>query len=198
MSIARHLRTALTIGAFSLVAVSPALAQGKGNGNGNGKGNGQQRAAAAQQERQRPTLQLRTDRNQDRYEDERDDRYGTRSGDRYESRSGDRYEDIRYDDRRDTRRNVPPGWCIGRGNPHNTPENCGYSRSRGVNDRYDDRYDGNSRSYAEAHTAFHRQLDRKYAELASQRRNDPIYQIRLRSEKANEHQRWHERNGTRH
>ena len=100
-----------------------------------------------------------------------------------------------------TRRNVPPGWCIGRGNPHNTPENCGYSSSRRTNDRYDDRYDdrtSRSGSYAQSHADFHRQLDRKYADLAARRRSDPIYQIRLRSEKAAEHQRWHERTGTRH
>ena len=105
MSISRQLRTALTVGAFSILAVSPALAQGKGNGNGNGKGNSQQRAAA-QAERQRPTLQLRTDRIDD--DDRRqDDRYGNRTSDRYD----DLYDD-RYDDRRDTqRRNVPPGWC---------------------------------------------------------------------------------------
>ena len=42
-------------------------------------------------------------------------------------------------DRRDA---VPPGWCLGRGNPHNTPENCG-DASR-------------ARTYAEQHADFHR------------------------------------------
>lgn len=185
MSITNHLRTAVAIGVFSLVAVSPALAQGNGNANRKGNGNAQDRATAAQQTRQRPTLERRTNSDDDRRVDRRDERY-----------------DERYDDRRDVRRNVPPGWCIGRGNPHNTPENCGYSsrdrRDSRSDDRYDDRrYDGYG-SYAEAHSVFHRQLDRRYADLAARRRSDPIYQIRLRSEKATEHQRWHERTGTRH
>lgn len=48
-------------------------------------------------------------------------------------------------ERRTTRR-VPPGWCKGRGNPHNTAANCGYHTDRiwrdrnGVwRDRYGDR-----------------------------------------------------------
>jgi hypothetical protein len=40
-------------------------------------------------------------------------------------------------------RRVPPGWCTGRGNPHNTVQNCGYNRSHQYYDRrYDPRYNG--------------------------------------------------------
>ena len=45
-------------------------------------------------------------------------------------------------ERRDTRR-VPPGWCQGRGNPHNTAANCGYHTDQIRRDRdgiWRDRY----------------------------------------------------------
>jgi hypothetical protein len=41
---------------------------------------------------------------------------------------------------------VPPGWCIGRGNPHNTVENCGRGSNR-YDRRYDPRYNGTSGRY---------------------------------------------------
>lgn len=40
-------------------------------------------------------------------------------------------------------RPVPPGWCQGRGNPHNTSANCGYHTDRIERDRdgvWKDRY----------------------------------------------------------
>jgi hypothetical protein len=40
-------------------------------------------------------------------------------------------------------RAVPPGWCQGRGNPHNTAANCGYRTDRVYRDRngvWRDRY----------------------------------------------------------
>lgn len=80
-------------------------------GNGNGNGNGKKHEQVHRSERR--------DRDDDRYE--RRDR----------------------DDRREVRRNgrdVPPGWCKGKGNPHNTPENCGYRSDRRYDDRrYEDR-----------------------------------------------------------
>lgn len=204
-----QLRTALAIAAFSFVAVSPALAQGKGEGNGRGKN----RPASVQAERGRPTLHRRIDR-----DDARGDRYENRSRDRYDDRyddrrdRNDRDDRDRYDDRRRRpqatwedilfgrdargRRRVPPGWCRGRGNPHNTPENCGYSNRRYDWD-YRDRYGGYG-SYVEAHRAFHRALDREYAARARRHPNDPFYLIRLRAEKAADHALWHERTGTRH
>jgi hypothetical protein len=209
MSTAKHLRVAIAIAAFSIVSVSPAFAQGNGKAKGKAK-NGQQ---SEQVQRQRPTLQLRpsSSTSPQRAEDRRvEDR-------RVEDRRVDdrRVDDRRVDDRRSgglddilwgndgrARRNVPPGWCRGRGNPHNTPENCGYSGSDRRYDDYGSDRDyggyGGSGSYAEAHAAFHRNLDREYAARAAQRRSDPIYQIRLRTEKAADHQRWHERTGTRH
>jgi hypothetical protein len=210
MSTAKHLRNAIAIAALSIVAVSPALAQG----NGRGKEKDRQEAVRAERaQRQRPTLQRRGEAGTvlrpssgDRYEDRSDDRYEDRSDDRYEERGvenrrrGASWEDILYgrdDDRRTRRRDVPPGWCKGRGNPHNTPENCGYSSDRRYDWEDNDRYGGYG-SYADAHRAFHRALDREYAARAAERRTDPLYQIRLRAEKSADHERWHERTGTRH
>lgn len=132
-----------------------------------------------------------------------------------------RYEPVRPDLRRrdqDVRRvqkngkSVPPGWCIGKGNPHNTPENCGYSNDRRRSDRrYDDRrYDdrrysdgrygryGSYAAYARAHEDFHRSHDRHCRDRAAQRPLDPTWQLRVRAECRAEHDRWHERAGVRH
>lgn len=127
-----------------------------------------------------------------------------------------RFRDDRHwnDDVRLQRRNgqqVPPGWCNGRGNPHNTRENCGYDRRRDdrrydrrVEDRRydrrvdDRRYDRNSTSYAQAHQAFHRDHDRICRERASQRPFDVRWQLQVRNECNAQHDRWHARNGTRH
>jgi len=97
------------------------------------------------------------------------------------------------------RRQVPPGWCQGRGNPHNTRENCGRRDER--YDRRDDRrYDRNrvpvnvrSRSFTREHTSFHRALDEKYRRLAARHPRDRQYQQRLRMQKQEEHERWHRR-----
>jgi hypothetical protein len=201
MSATKHLRSCTAILALSLVAVSPALAQGKG------KAKGQARAdrESAQVQRERPTLQRRGSetvlrpRAGDRDEAVLRPRAGDRNEDRgdYERRDDARWEDILYGDDERRRRDVPPGWCQGRGNPHNTPENCGYSSDRRYDYDRDDRYGGYG-SYSEAHTAFHRVLDREYAARSAQRRSDPVYQIRLRADKAADHDRWHERMGTRH
>lgn len=127
MSPKHTVRTATIAGIFALLAASPALAQGKGKGNGN------DRARAAEVQRERPTLQrrgsetLRLPRGDVRL-DRRDSR-GRRSGS---------LEDILLGRDRTGRARVPPGWCIGRGNPHNTPANCGYLNPR-RNDRPDRR-----------------------------------------------------------
>lgn len=113
------------------------------------------------------------------------------------------YRDDRWDqevrlERRDGKR-VPPGWCRGKGNPHNTPENCGYDRRRDDR-RYDDRYDDRRRddrrygSFEEAHRAFHREHDRVCRERAAQRPFDVRWQLRVRTECKAEHDRWHARN----
>lgn len=219
MTAAKHLRLAIALAAFSIVSVSPALAQGKGKAKGKER-KSQESAQVQQTQRERPTLQRRAttpaarkgeatsaalrsrsdDRN-DRYEDiRRDDDERREDIRRDDDRRDDRYEDDVWGIDGRARRDVPRGWCQGKGNPHNTPENCGYRSDdrrydHGSNDRYGNRGGG---SYAEAHAAFHRQLDREYSARAAQRRTDPLYQIRLRADKAAEHERWHERTGTRH
>jgi hypothetical protein len=110
-------------------------------------------------------------------------------------------DDRRYDDGWNTpaRGNgsgrVPPGWCIGAGNPHNTPENCGYSQSdtRGQQQR-----GSRGGSYEQAHADFHRELDTRYSRLSSQRPLDVQYQLELRARKRAEHDNWHRRTGIAH
>lgn len=162
-----------------MVALAAALAASPADAQGKGKGN--------QKERQRTE--------QARFRDDRDDR----------RRDDDRWDDVRLE-RRDSRQ-VPPGWCRGKGNPHNTRENCGYDRrddrrydDRRYDDRrYDDRrYDSRSGSYAEAHQIFHRDHDRICRERASQRPFDVRWQLQVRSDCKAEHDRWHARTGTRH
>ncbi|HEX2093193.1 MAG TPA: hypothetical protein VHG28_12360 [Longimicrobiaceae bacterium] len=137
---------------------------------------------------------------------------------REDRRHDDRWDDDRWDDgrwdRRDRRR-VPPGWCRGRGNPHNTRENCGYGSSRRnervyrdrryddrydrrYDDRYNRRYDDRYGSYDRAHAAFHQQHDWQCRERARQRPLDPAWQLRVRSECKAIHDRWHDRVGIRH
>ena len=103
---------------------------------------------------------------------------------------------------------VPPGWCRGVGNPHNTRANCGYRSGDRDSDRRRDRYDDRRReryddrdrrgSYSREHDDFHYRLDRKYRELAARRPLDLEYQLRVRAEKAREHDNWHRRTGVRH
>jgi hypothetical protein len=125
------------------------------------------------------------------------DRRGDR--DRVEDRRDDRADDRwGIGDRRDDRRGngagkVPPGWCRGVGNPHNTPENCGYGRER---DRFP--YFGSRQEYDRAHLSFHRQLDDRFSGLANRRPYDSSYQLQLRDRKRSEHQDWHSQTGTRH
>lgn len=168
-----------------VVALAAALAVSPADAQGKGNGKGKQKEKA------------RTEQVRDR--DYRDDR-----------RDDDRWDrEIRLE-RRDGKR-VPPGWCIGKGNPHNTPENCGYDRDR--RDRRDDRYDDRRDrrrddgryddrryddrrygSFEEAHRAFHRSHDRVCRERAAQRPLDVRWQLRVRSECKAEHDRWHARN----
>lgn len=134
----------------------------------------------------------------------RDDR---REQPRFERRDRDdrdddrRWEDRRDRDRRGDARRVPPGWCIGRGNPHNTPANCGYRDSRGRNARYDTRYErrgGSYGSYDEAHRQFHREHD---AWCAARRRERPLdlrWQAQVRAECRDAHERFHREWGRGH
>ena len=119
-------------------------------------------------------------------------------------RDDDRRGDLRLD-RRTTSRRVPPGWCIGRGNPHNTVENCGPGRDRydrrydpRYNGTYDPRYDSRSGSYSQRHADYHSWHDRQCRDLAAQRPLDLSYQMRVRAQCQVEHQEWHRREGISH
>ncbi|HEX5724707.1 MAG TPA: hypothetical protein VFX98_04530 [Longimicrobiaceae bacterium] len=168
----RALNFSLALALAAAVSASPALAQGNGKGNGNGRG---------QSNKQEQRDERRVDRDHDR-----DD---------------DRWEDVRLERRRNDRR-VPPGWCIGRGNPHNTPENCGWNddnrRRGGVDPRFDTRSTGRGGSYTERHADFHRVHDRRCRDLAAQRPLDLRWQLQVRQECAAEHQAWHRREGIAH
>ena len=178
-----RLSLSLAVALAAMLSATPALAQGNGNGHGN---------------------KPKHERNDDRRSSDRrwdDDR-----------RDDDRRDDRRWDDRRDQRRrNVPPGWCQGRGNPHNTVENCGYRRGHVYYDpryrdydryprdgRYDDRYGSRSGSYEARHSEFHRRHDYECRQRAAQRPLDLNWQVRVRRECAEIHSDWHRREGISH
>jgi hypothetical protein len=173
----RTMALPLTLVMAALLSAAPAMAQGNSQNRGNA-----------------PRAELREDR------EDRDDR------DRDRPRL-DRRQDKRQDGRQDARRNtrqVPPGWCIGRGNPHNTPENCGYARDRRDTDR-DRVYDRNrtvdrraGTSYEQRHADFHRRHDAECRERARRAGLRPAELLRVRTECAREHDDWHRREGTRH
>ena len=148
---------------------------------------------------------------------------GNRDRDREEQRDRDRRDrdDDRWDDRRNeprferrTERRVPPGWCQGRGNPHNTAANCRYNGRLSQWERYDDRdrrwetrstYERgtsgstyNRGSYDAAHRDFHYSHDRQCRERAAQRPLDLRYQVQVRQECARIHEDFHRRWGTSH
>jgi hypothetical protein len=113
-----------------------------------------------------------------------------------------------------TQQRVPPGWCRGRGNPHNTAANCRYNSSRSVWERYDDRdrrwesretyergtsnRNGTSGSYDSAHRDFHSSHDRQCRERAAQRPLDMRWQLQVRRECAEVHEAFHRRWGIAH
>ncbi len=165
---------ALALGVLLTFGTMQALAQGKGEGKDKGKA----KFKTEQLDRdRRPEPELRRrDRDDDRYDDDRYER------DRRDAR------DRRYDSRR---KGVPRGWCIGRGNPHNTPENCGYDRDRrDRRDRDDRRY----ASFEEAHRAYHQQVYDRCVARANERPLDVQRQIRIRTECSRAHEEWHRRN----
>ena len=147
---------------FALVLVLAAAPLDAQGRSGQAKGKQKQEEVRRQEEERRPVLQRR---------DAEDDWY--------------EYEQQR-------RTSVPRGWCQGKGNPHNTVENCGYqaaSRSGGI-------YRGGS--YEQQHAEFHRYLDDRYRTLAAQRPLDIRRQLELRAQKSAEHDRWHAQAGRRH
>jgi hypothetical protein len=124
--------------------------------------------------------------------------------------------DRRDDDRgsRASQRRVPPGWCQGRGNPHNTAANCRYNDRQRRWEIYDGRtrryetYEtwsrnrsvsgsrgvtGSRAAYDRAHRDFHNAHDRRCRERASQRRLDVRYQAQVRSECRSAHDQFHRR-----
>ena len=104
------------------VSAQPALAQKGGHGNGHGNGKHESGEVHGNRSRDR-------DDDHDRYDDRR------RDDDHRDSRA------YRSSNDRRLQRRVPPGWCIGRGNPHNTVANCGRGSNR-YDRRYDPRYNG--------------------------------------------------------
>ena len=151
-------------------SASPAVAQ-KGHGHGNGHGNSGKHAEVVRRDRD----------DDDRWDDrrEREERVlQQQRRNRTTVRSTNRLE-----------RRVPPGWCIGRGNPHNTVANCGPG-----NNRYDRRYDpyygssrgstgtygsyGNTGSYSE----WKRWHDQQCRDLSRQRPLDLRWQLQVRQQ----------------
>ncbi|MBW3628467.1 MAG: hypothetical protein KY464_04135 [Gemmatimonadetes bacterium] len=157
------------------VAASPVDAQGRGNDKGNGNGKAKSGEVRRGNQEERPALQRR-DSDDDRY----DDRNGT-------------YDDGYYVRTDRQRANVKRGWCQGKGNPHNTVENCGYQSSRNRSG-----YDGRGGSYEQNHAEFHRYLDDRYRQLSAERGLDIRRQLELRAQKSAEHNRWHDQAGRRH
>ena len=175
---------ALAAALATTLMAAPADAQGRGRGNDHGR-----------------------DRQEQRHRDDDDD-----DRPRFERRRTDdrRADDRRYDDRvhSQQQRRVPPGWCQGRGNPHNTAENCRYNSQYSRWERYDSRtgryetYDtynrNSSGSYDVAHRDFHYSHDRQCRERAAQRPLDVRYQIQVRSECKSIHDEFHRRWGIAH
>ena len=192
----------------AVVTASPALAQGN-SGKGRGHGKQEQRDNRGNRDRDRDDDRFsRRDRDDD---DRRFSRSSTFSGNRFEI-SRDRRTLLRNG------RRVPPGWCIGRGNPHNTPENCGgwtWSQNRsiwdwiGIGSRDDRRWDDRRRddvrwdtrrsgSLSSSHGEFHRWHDQRCRELAAQAGTSLRRLVEVRAACKAEHDEWHRRTGTRH
>jgi hypothetical protein len=110
----------LAAAAFAATPVQAQHGNGHGKGHGNEHGNGQS--------------EVRRNRDDDRDDDRDEARAEARR------REWRRTHNTRTTSGRTTlNRRVPPGWCIGRGNPHNTVANCGPGRNR-YERRYDPRY----------------------------------------------------------
>ena len=121
----------------------------------------------------------------------------------------ERRDDRRYDDRYAQQRRVPPGWCQGRGNPHNTAANCRWNSRYSRWERYDSRtrryetYDTWNRnrsggSYDAAHRDFHASHDRQCRQRAAQRPTDVRWQLQVRSDCKAVHDAFHRRWGIAH
>jgi hypothetical protein len=204
----------LALALAAAVSASPVLAQGT-SGKGHGRGKQEQRDNRGNRDRDRDDDRFsRRDRDDDD-DDRRFSRSSTWGGHRWElSRAG---RTLRRDGRR-----VPPGWCIGRGNPHNTRENCGgwrWDQRRTIWDwigigsrddrrwddrrrddgRWDDRWDTRrSGSVSSSHAEFHRWHDQRCRQLAAQAGTNLRRLVEVRAICKAEHDDWHRRTGTRH
>ena len=178
----KKLTLPLALVVAAVFSASPAVAQ-KGHGHGNGHGNSGKHAEVVRRDRD-------DDDDGDRWEDrqrrdeqwQREQRVQQQRRNRTTARSGNRLE-----------RRVPPGWCIGRGNPHNTVANCGPG-----NNRYDRRYDpyyGSSRgstgtygSYGKpgSYSERKRWHDQQCRDLSRQRPLDLRWQLQVRQQCAAE------------
>jgi hypothetical protein len=182
----------LMIALAAALSASPAVAQGN-------SGHGRDRDRGDDRKEQRDERRVRDDDD----DDDDDDR--------------PRFERRRTDDRArqrsvSTQRRVPPGWCQGRGNPHNTPQNCRYNSRSSEWERFDTRtnrwedragYERNesrngTSSYEQAHRDFHYNHDRQCRERAAQRPLDVRWQVQVRSECRAVHDDFHRRWGTPH
>jgi hypothetical protein len=163
-------------------SASPAVAQ-KGHGNGHGNSG-----------KHRPQVERR-DRDRDRDDDSWRERQRREEQWQREqrviqsrrSRTSSRSANTRLE------RRVPPGWCIGRGNPHNTVANCGSGSNR-YDRRYDPRYNNtgtgsygtyggyNSGSYSD----WKRWHDQQCRDLSRQRPLDLRWQLQVRQQCAAE------------
>ncbi|MDQ3555632.1 MAG: hypothetical protein M3409_02480 [Gemmatimonadota bacterium] len=97
------------------------------------------------------------------------------------------------------RRGVPPGWCIGRGNPHNTVENCGRSGER-YDRRYDTRRDGDRRdgrsgaTYEQRYADYLRYQDAQCRARSDDRPLDLLYRLQVKRECDRARDEWIRRN----
>lgn len=115
------LRVPFALAIAAALAATPALAQ-KGHGHGHDK----------QQDR----VERRDDDHADRRRRDDDDRNARDDRNRRSDGTWRSAQNIQYGQNGSRPGDRHPGWCTGRGNPHNTVANCG----RGA-DRYDPRYD---------------------------------------------------------
>lgn len=142
---------------------------------------------------------------------QRRDRDRDRDDRRWEQRDDDRHRG-KNDKHRVARngRRVPPGWCTGRGNPHNTPENCGWRARRSdgrvyrdgrlvrVGDR-DRRLGTSTRRYStraswdRAHRDYHAAYERTCQERV-RRTSGWTEKLRVQRECSAQHERWHQLN----
>jgi hypothetical protein len=205
-------RWSLALTLAGVLLASPADAQGKGKDKSKDRARpelvrredsfkAREKALKREQKLREERLKNEEERLKDEYERRREAL--KRDRERYEARD-DRWDldDDRWDYGDDgRRRDVPPGWCKGKGNPHNTPENCGYGASR-RDGRYDDRnepyYGDRGGSYEREHQIFHDRHDRECRMRAAERPLDLQWQLRVRQECKVRHDDWHRRTGTRH